>query len=236
MYQHIFNIENPVECRIVGRLNRFVVEVEQGRHNLKASINNTGRLHQFLVKGKTCYCLKREKPGKTDFRLFAIRDEDSAAIIDTQFQMNAFENALEQQIIPWLPGFRMVKRNARFGDSLIDYLLERNEEKVLLEVKSAVLRDGLYAMYPDCPTARGRKHIRELTDHVCNGGISIILFLAALPGIEAFKSYREGDAELCDLLESASAAGVEIRSMAMVYEPENSSIYLGDPNLPITFG
>jgi sugar fermentation stimulation protein A len=231
--QLILRIENPIECEIIERINRFVVEVQVGKQKYRASINNTGRLRQFLVKGKKCYCIKHNKLGKTDFRLFAIGNEEHAAIIDTRLQMQTFERVLEIQILPWLEGYTIVKRDAQLGNSRIDYLLESNGEHLYLEAKSAVLRDGNYAMYPDCPTTRGRKHISELTEYVHNGGRAIVFFIAALPQINAFKPYRDGDAELCNLLQLADVAGVEIRSMGLAYDPSQSAIILYDPDLHI---
>jgi len=230
------SISNVIECTIVQRINRFVVEVEIKGASYRASMNNTGRLEQFLIAGKGAFCIRHQKPGKTDFRLFAIEDGEQAAIIDTRLQMQAFEKALEMQIIPWLEGFRMVSRDARLGTSRIDYLLQSDGERIYLEVKSAVLRDGNYAMYPDCPTARGRRHIYELTDYVRAGGRAIVLFIAALPEVNALKPYRDGDAELCDLLIKANEVGVEVRSMCMTYFHDDTSIRLCDLDLSVNLG
>ena len=234
--RRVLSISNAIACAIVQRINRFVVEVEIRGELYRTSINNTGRLEQFLVAGREAFCIPHEKTTKTDFRLFAIADGEQAAIIDTRLQMQAFEKALELQIIPWIEGFRMMRRDARLGGSRIDYLLQKDGERIYLEVKSAVLRDGNYAMYPDCPTARGRRHISELTDYVRTGGRAIVLFIAALPEVNAFKPYRDGDAELCNLLLGARTAGVEIRSMGLVYHPSQSEIILYDPDLSIELG
>lgn len=233
MKYRVLGIENSIGCSVVERLNRFVVEVQLRADCRKAYINNTGRLHQFLVKGREGFCVQNDKPGKTDYRLFAIKEGNLAAIIDTQLQMKALERSLEMRLIPWLEGYRVSKRNARLGESVIDYLLECSGKPVYLEVKSAVLREGHYAMYPDCSSARGRRHIRELTSHVDGGGRATILFIAALPEVKAFKPCRSADPELCELLVEAHQAGVEIRSIGMFYQPEDSFIYLFHPDLAV---
>lgn len=227
------NIHDPIGCEVIARVNRFVVEVRVGGERLRASINNTGRLEQFLVRGGHAYCTRHKKPQKTDARLFAIADGESAAIIDTQMQMRCFEQAFEKGSIPWLDGGRLLNRNARLGDSLIDYLLEINGEMLYLEVKSAVLREGNYAMYPDCPTARGRKHIGELISHVRGGGRGAILFIAALPGVSKFKPYSLGDSNLHNLLIEAREAGVNLRAIGIQYQPEKYTIYLFNADMPV---
>ncbi len=226
-------VESPLECTIIQRLNRFVVEVKVDSSLQWAWINNTGRLEEFLLKGKTGFCIRNEYPLKTALRLFAIKEGSLGAIIDTQLQMKAFEKALAMGIIPWLDGCVLLKRDVRLGDSIIDYLLACGEKQVYLEVKSAVLREGHYAMYPDCPSARGRKHIKELIGLKAAGGAATILFIAALPGVAAFKPNRVGDPNLADLLVEAWKAGVNVRAIALLYNPRDSLVYLYDPDLPV---
>jgi DNA-binding sugar fermentation-stimulating protein len=86
------------------------------------------------------------------------------SVIDTQLQMKCFEIALEKGYISWLKRAKILKRNFRINHSLIDYLIEHKNKKYLLEIKSAVMKYKNFAMYPDCPSVRGQKHIRELID------------------------------------------------------------------------
>jgi len=229
----ILSIDGAVQCRIVERINRFVVLVQLNGKKYRAYINNTGRLSDFLVKGRVGFCVSNERPGKTDYRLFALQDEALGAVIDTQLQMRAFEQALMLGCIPWLDRCKMLKRNAVLGRSLIDYLLVCDGEQVYLEIKSAVLRRGRYASYPDCPSARGRKHIRELWRYVEQGGRAILLFIAALPGANAFRPNCAVDPQLCHLLSRAYRAGVDVRAMGMHYDARDSSIYLSSPDIAL---
>jgi DNA-binding sugar fermentation-stimulating protein len=102
---------------------------------------------------------------KLKFRLSMIKESKNIySIIDTSLQMKCFEIALEKGYISWLKGAKILKRNHRINISLIDYLIERKNKKYLIEVKSAVMRYKNFAMYPDCPSIRGQKHIKELID------------------------------------------------------------------------
>jgi len=226
-------IESPVECVVQERINKFVVKVLIGRKPRTAYINNTGRLLRYLAKGKKGFCIRPGKSGKTDCRLFSIEEDGFAAIVDTQLQMKVFERALEMGFIPWMRESKILKRNAKLGRSLIDYLLECGGERVYLEVKSAVLKEGEYAAYPDCPSPRGRRHIKELTDHVKKGGRGTILFIAALPGVKAFRPNRSADPELHGLLMEARSAGVNLKSIGLYYSPQDSSVHLSDPDLEV---
>ena len=198
--KRIVRIDDPQECRLIERFNRFVVKVEIKGNYHPAHITNTGKLSELLVTGRQAFCFRAQNPGKTDFRLFAIEECGLGALIDTQLQMKAFENCLEGNIIPWFEGCRILKRNARLGASRIDYLLDCNGKAVYLEVKSAVLREEEHAMYPDCASERGRKHIKELSSYAKEGGAGILLFIAALPHITVFKPNKRADAKLHDAL------------------------------------
>ena len=231
--KRIIRIDDPQECRLIERLNRFVVKVEIRGNYYPAHINNTGRLSELLVKGRQAFCFRTRHQGKTDFRLFAIEECGLGALIDTQLQMKAFENCLERNIIPWIGSCRILKRNAKLGASRIDYLLDCNGKAVYLEVKSAVLREGVYAMYPDCPSDRGRRHIKELSSYAKEGGAGILLFIAALPYVKAFKPDKHADAELYDALKVAQTSGVVIRAIGVYYNSNDTFVYPFEPDLEV---
>ncbi|KYH37760.1 MAG: sugar fermentation stimulation protein [Candidatus Bathyarchaeota archaeon B24] len=234
MRRRLGDIPGVVECRVVNRLNRFVVEVSLAGAFTRAYINNTGRLREYLVMGRKGYCVRNPPGWKTEYRLFAIEEDGLAALIDAQMQMMFFEKAVSEEAIPWLEGCAISKRNVRLGSSLIDYLVTCTCGSMYLEVKSAVLRgDGGYAMYPDCPTLRGRRHVKTLMEHVLKGGYGAIVFIAALPHVKAFKPNVQGDPEMASLLQQASEAGVLLKAVRICYEPMSSTVWLEDPDLKV---
>jgi sugar fermentation stimulation protein A len=229
-------IPNALSCRIVERINRFVVKIEIGGNARRAHITNSGRLHEFLVRGRAGFCFETPDAPKTAFRLFAVEEKGLGAVIDTQLQMKAFEAAQRKDLIPWLKGACLIRRNARLGDSLLDYLFDRCGKPVYVEVKSAVLKEGEFAMYPDCPTLRGQRHVKELMHWVKEGGTAFILFVAALPFVTGFKPCRPADPRLCDLLEKARYVGVQVKAMGLYFQPVDSSLSLYDPDLVVVIG
>jgi len=107
-------ITNALPCRILKRMNRFVVKIIIDKKEKNAYINNTGRLYELLVKNKTGFCVKKES-GKTGYKLFAIEEfQGLCAIIDTQLQMKCFEQCLKMGLIPWLNGYKILKKNVKF--------------------------------------------------------------------------------------------------------------------------
>ena len=229
----ILQMYNVKKCIILERINKFVAKVVLDGKVQLSYVNNTGRLSKYLSRGHIGFCVFHEGKRKTRCRLFAIKEGSLAVLIDTGLQMKALEKAIALECIPWIKKCRILKSNVRLGASYIDYLLECGGRKAYLEVKSAVLRNGRYAMYPDCPSSRGRKHIRELIAHVRRGGLGIILFIAAMPRVEAFKPNNAADPEIGRLLFEAKKVGVSIRAIGMYYDPEKSSISLSKPDLPV---
>lgn len=231
--QPLLQFEEIIPCRIHRRENRFVMLVEIKGKQFRAHLNNTGRLAEFLRPGKPAFCLKRKTPGKTTHRLIAAEERKKGALIDTQLQMRSFERALEKGFIPWLKGCRLIKRNTRLGNSLIDYLLNCASREIYLEIKSAVLRQKEIALYPDCPSQRGRRHLQELIALAENSRPAMVLFMAALPEVEAFRPNREADPQLFQILTQAQAGGVEVRAMRLFLEPTRATIILDNPDLPV---
>lgn len=227
----LLRLPEPTVGEIIRRVNRFTVEVLVAGKIERAYINNTGRLAEYLVRGKKCFCLRKER-GATGLRLIAVEDLNSAALIDTVIQMKSFEVALEKRLLPWAR-CAIVAKNVKLRNSIVDYLLKCGGDFIYAELKSAVLRDGVFAAYPDCPTLRGRRHIADLLEHVKAGGKGLILFVAALPGVSAFRPYVKGDPEVARLLGAAASAGVEVKAIALHYNPTTSTVVLDNPDLPV---
>jgi len=226
---------DTVPCTFVERLNRFVALVEVGDKPRRALVTNTGRLEEFMVPGRRAFCVPKSG-GKTDYVLVAFEDlGGKGAIIDTRTQAKAFESAAGMDVLPWLEGCRIKRKEVTVGNSRLDYLFECRSGDVYVEMKSAVLRGGRkgeYAMYPDCPSLRGRKHIRELTSIASSGGNAMIFFVGALPGVEKFKPYVEGDPEIAVLLREARRAGVAINAFSASLLPDGR-VVLERPSLEV---
>ncbi|ANF21878.1 DNA/RNA nuclease SfsA [Thermococcus piezophilus] len=226
---------NVVPCTFLKRLHRFVALVEVDGEERRAWVTNTGRLDEFMVDGRKAFCVPKSG-GKTDFILVAFEDlHGKGAVIDTRTQAKAFEKALELGLVPWLKDCRIKRKEVTVEKSRLDYLFECPGGEVYAEMKSAVLRggeSGEYAMYPDCPTLRGQKHIRELIELQKAGKRAMIFFIGAMPRVEKFRPYKEGDPEIAHLLSDAKKTGVEIHALSISLLPDGR-VVLERPSLEI---
>lgn len=227
----ILKIPSLIPSKIVRRVNKFVIEVKINNKITKASLDNTGRLEQFLIKRKIGYLSPLKNPKKTKYRLSFIKeDKNSASIIDTLLQMKCFEIAVEKNLISWLKGAKILKKNIKLNNSLIDYLVQYKNKKYYLEIKSAVMKRDNLAMYPDCSSLRGQKHIKELIRKPKN---SIILFIAGIKNINAFKPNKDADEKIYKLLKIAKKKGIKIKAIQIYLDLKTKNIILKNDDLRI---
>lgn len=235
-HMELVEIEPVERCAVSHRISRFVVDVILDGDHRRALITNTGRLEDLITAGRRAVC-KPRAGGRTDCVLIAVEtDGGGLAVVDTRTQALAFEGAVGRGLIGWLRGCAIAKRNPRLGGSVLDYLLDCDGAEAWLELKSAVLlHEGDKAGYPDCPSPRGRRQIEELMGLARGGGRGIVAFVAALPGVRAFKPYERGDPEMARLLAEARWAGVEVRALGIEGRLEDRALVvdLWDDDLPV---
>lgn len=232
--QPLIRISNVAECRVIERLNKFVVRVKICSSEELAFLQNTGRLIEHVTRGKIGYCIPIEKPRRLKYRLLAVEDRGGAALIDTFLQAKAFERSVERNLIPWLSGYEILRREVRVGDMRIDYSLWGKAEEAILELKSAVFRLDEYASYPDCPSIRARRQLKALLEWVKRGRKAFLVFMASIPEVKGFRLNYGADPRLSDLIRECWRAGVEVRGVAIAFDPNSSTIRLLDPNIPIS--
>jgi len=234
--QILLHIENYQKGIIIERLNRFVAKTKIKNKNILAHLNNTGRLENFIKKGKVALLLPI-KNRKLKYRLSMVKeDKNIFSIIDTSLQMKCFEIALEKGYISWLKGAKILKRNFKINNSLIDYLILYKNKKYLLEVKSAVMKYKNFAMYPDCPSIRGQRHIKELIHATSlKSFVPMILFIAGMKNVSGFSPDKNADPKIYELLKIAKNKGVKIKAIQIYFDEKMKSIILKNDKLPVKF-
>ena len=223
------------ECKFIERISLFKLLVDINGMVHEAYINNTGRLADLLVKGKTCYYTHtKSRKSKLKYRVIGIEDGELAAVIDTKLQEEAFIKLCEQDSIPWLSECKIIKRNHRLNNEVIDFLVKQNGKNILVELKSAVMKlPGNNAGYPDAPTPRGRRQIRLLAEYTDKGYDALVVFIAGIPRARGFKLNHEVDGGIASAVEYALKRNVSFKAINIYLDPNNQSIILGNSDLPV---
>jgi len=203
-------------CRasFIARPNRFValVRTEEGGE-LTVHVKNTGRCRELLLPGAAVILAAGENPArKTAWDLVGVYKQDALFNIDSQ--------APNRVAAEWLAAggydgirFDFVKPEYRYGSSRIDFAMERGGERFLMEVKGCTLeRDGI-GFFPDAPTERGTRHLRELTRAAGEGYRCAAAFVIQTEGVRQVRPNRETDPAFADALTRAVSTGVRVISI-----------------------
>ncbi|MGC8982702.1 MAG: DNA/RNA nuclease SfsA [Desulfurococcaceae archaeon] len=229
----LIKLSDLVECRILKRVSRFVVLVDIAGRASTAYLNNTGRLLDYLVPGKVGYCIET-RSGRLKYRLVGVGDGEYAALVDTRLQENSFIALYEMGLLSWLNGYRLFKRNYELEGVVVDFAFKRNDELLLTELKSAVMKlGGGAAGYPDAPTIRGRNQILKLADFAKRGNKAFVVFIAAIPHATVFRLYCNADKQIKYVIDYALNSGVNFKSVNVFLDVGSSSVVSGNLELPV---
>ena len=201
-----------IEGRLVRRYQRFLADVELADGCLvTAHTPNTGSMRQCAVPGHRVLISRADNPQrKLNFTLELIEVNGHWVDTHTHRTNRVVEEGLRQGWITELEGYEVTPEH-RFGNSRIDFLLEKGQKKVLVEVKNVTLMcDAQQACFPDAVTIRGQKHLRELMSAKAEGYRAVIFFLVQRGEAASFGPADDIDPEYGRLLREAVAQGVEV--------------------------
>lgn len=210
--------------RLVRRYKRFFADVELDDGSLiTAHTPNTGSMLQCAVPGFPVLVSRNDDPKrKLRYTLELIRVGEHWVDTHTQRTNRVVEEGLRNGWVKELAGGK-VTAEFRYGASRLDFLVERGDEQILVEVKNVTLTDGANtALFPDAVTTRGQRHLRELQAALQDGYRAVIFFLVQRREAEAFAPADHIDPEYGRLLREAAAAGVEVLAYrTLVTKTEN---------------
>ena len=215
-----------LEGHLLRRYKRFFTDIElAGGSVVTAHTPNTGSMQQCAVPGYRVLVSANDNP-KRKLRYTLELIEVNGRWVDTHtLRTNrVVEEALRNGSIDELRGYD-VRAEFPFGDSRIDFLLENDREKVLVEVKNVTLcSDELVASFPDAVTTRGQKHLLELADAVRQGYRAVIFFLVQRSEATTFSPADEIDPEYGRLLRQVAARGVEVLAYKSIVTPQENRV------------
>lgn len=212
--------ENITKARFISRPNRFIAEVEADGVRQTVHVKNTGRCKELLIPGCDVWLTAPDSPGrKTKYDLVAVRKYNGLLInIDSQAPNKVVRELLDSQ------DYDKVIPEYRYGDSRIDFYMEKGPEKYLMEVKGCTLEVDGTGYFPDAPTERGVKHIHELIKAKNDGYHAILAFVIQMDGINEVRPNINTHPEFGIAFDEARKAGVEIRFLKCHVEPNSLEI------------
>lgn len=190
------------------RPNRFIARVLLHGREETVHVKNTGRCKELLVPGAKIYLEQSQNPArKTKWDLIAVEKGDRLINMDSQLPNRVAEEWLTQG---GLGKFPQVLREQTWGASRLDFCLKSPDRTKYVEVKGVTLEEGGRVYFPDAPTARGTKHLEELTKIRQQGMEAAVLFVVQMEQVTAFSPNDATDPAFGTALRRAAKAGVEV--------------------------
>lgn len=208
----------------VSRQNRFVAVVDGDRGREKVHVKNTGRCRELLVPGARVILARSDNPSrKYSADLVAVYKGGMLVNMDSQAPNSVVKESFDRI----LPGCGLVDPEHTMGDSRFDFYAEMDDRRILLEVKGVTLEKDGTAMFPDAPTERGLKHVKELESLSGEGYDCYVFLLVQMKGPTVFTPNYDTDPAFSEALRHASDNGVTV--LAYDCEVSEDSLTLGFP-------
>ena len=203
---------------LIERYKRFLADVrlDDGRQ-VTASCPNTGSMLGLAIPGATVWLSESVNPARKYPYTWELVEADLGAGptlvgINTGHPNRLVAEALEARRIRSLAGYPAFRREVRYGrNSRIDILLECPKRGLCyVEIKNVHLsRSHGLAEFPDSVTARGAKHLVEMSDMVRNGHRAVMVFLVQRGDATKLALARDVDPNYGRVFDTALRAGVE---------------------------
>ena len=201
-----------------NRPNRFIAEVEVDGNLEIAHVPNTGRCKELLVDDAIVWLKPSDNPKrKTKFSLYFVENKNVLVSLYSQQANSIVYDAIVDGKIKELVGYSTHQREKTVDNSRIDIYLADENEECYVEVKGVTLIVDGEARFPDAPTERGAKHLKELIKLKNEGNRCAVFFLIQHPAGKFFRPNWENDPVFSKTLNEAHANGVEV----LVYRCDN---------------
>ena len=234
-----------VSGTFLQRPNRFIAHILINGKEEVCHVKNTGRCRELLIPGCTVYCAVSDNPQrKTKYDLIAVEKSIENQIVfanagipslhgkstpeaHSTLLVNMDSQAPNAAVKEWLRSgaspfgkIDFLKPEYKYGNSRFDFYLECNSRKIFLEVKGVTLEDNGIVLFPDAPTERGVKHVRELIRCHEEGFETYVLFVVQMERAMYFTPNRKTHPQFADALCEAKNAGVQLLAYTCKVTPD----------------
>ena len=107
-------------------------------------------------------------------------------------------------------GREIVRPEVTYKNSRFDLYVEYEEKKAFIEVKGVTLEEEGVVKFPDAPSERAVKHLKELEEAVQDGYEAYVFFVVQMKGVRYFTPNRRTHKEFADVLAEAAETGVQV--------------------------
>ena len=218
----------------VRRPNRFIVEAKlESGEVVPTHLADPGRLRELLVPDAELRLrpVPEDNPRKTRYTVALVRSQDPPrrwVSVDTSLPNRLAERLFRENRLPGFPECTDLRREVTRGHSRFDFLITGvGGAEILVEVKSVTLVENGAARFPDAPTVRGARHVRELTEIVRDGGRAAVLFVVQRDDADHVEPKADTDPDFAEALRLAEKAGVGLHAVKYRLDGDGKARYQG---------
>ena len=202
-----------------SRPNRFIAHIEIDGKEEICHVKNTGRCRELLPIGAKVWCLDAQSDTrKTRYDLIAVQKGDLLINMDSQAPNKAVESWLKRG---GLGEINDLKPESTFGASRFDFSFTKDGKPCFLEVKGVTLEEDGICAFPDAPTERGAKHLRELMELSKQDYGAYVLFVVQFSPAKYLHPNDATDPKFGQALRQAAENGVQVLAMDCAVTPES---------------
>jgi len=204
--------KNTVKARFLSRPNRFIAYTELNGETVIAHVKNTGRCRELLTTGVDVILEKSENQSrKTPFDLVAVYKNGILINMDSQAPNAVFGEWLKKT--DFFGEITLIRPEFKYKNSRFDFYLEAGERKIFVEVKGVTLEEEGVVMFPDAPTERGVKHLKELCEARAEGYEAYVFFIIQMEKCKYFIPNEKTHKEFAETLRHAAENGVTVKAV-----------------------
>jgi len=205
-----------------SRPNRFLAHIEIEGNMEICHVKNTGRCRELLPPGAEVWCQKSDNPArKTGYDLIAVRKGQRLINMDSQAPNAA---AKEWLLAGGLGELEELRAEVFRGNSRFDFAFRQQGRQCFLEVKGVTLEEDGICAFPDAPTERGAKHLRELAEAAAQGCGAYVLFVIQMEDVRYLHPNDTTDPAFGKALREAAAAGVRVLAVDCAVTPDSMTV------------
>ncbi|NRY61448.1 DNA/RNA nuclease SfsA [Clostridium beijerinckii] len=214
---------NILKGKFISRPNRFIAYVEIDGNEEVCHVKNTGRCRELLTPNATVFIQKNNNPKrKTKFSLIGVIKGDRMINMDSQVTNKVVHEWILKGNL--LKDVTLIKPESKYENSRFDFYVETKHQKIFIEVKGVTLENGGIVKFPDAPTERGVRHLRELVDCVKEGYDAYVIFVIQMKDVVHFEPNVETHKEFGDTLKYAKENGVNIVAVDCLVDEDSIDI------------
>lgn len=215
---------NMVPGIFLRRPNRFIAHIMIDGKEEICHVKNTGRCRELLPEGARVWCQKFDDPKrKTKYDLITVQKAGRLINMDSKAPNAAAKEWLLQG---GLGPLEQLRPETRHGDSRFDFSFQKDGKACFLEVKGVTLEQDGVCAFPDAPTERGAKHLRELTELAKAGYGTYVLFVIQMSDVKYLHPNDATDPAFGKALREAHAAGVQVMAVSCQVTEDTMKIHL----------